>query len=136
VVGGLADKALALKRGEEAERILSSQLGHLLQDASSGEELEDEVLTAASFYAVKLANVTQQGRWVDYVFRLHAAQARPCSPAVVDALYESVRRARNVDLVELRTYIQVLKERLAELRPTERFVLGRLEGLERLLAAG
>src|SRR5262249_11336946 len=58
LLGGVAEKVLALGRGDEAERILSSYLRNLLQNARVGGELELVVAEKAATYAVRIAEVT------------------------------------------------------------------------------
>ena len=67
------------------------------------------------------------------VFRLHRALRRTCSTASVDELYTVLRRVKQPSRVELRAYLEVLREIENGLGPAERFLVGRLEGLERLI---
>jgi hypothetical protein len=134
LLGALADKAIALGHGDDAERILNTHMLQVLEDARRGHDPGADVCEKAARYAVKLAGVTAKGRWVDYVFELYAAVRRPCATEIVDELYEVLRRVKQVSLGSLRTYVGVLKEGASSLGPSERFLLSRLEGLERLAA--
>jgi predicted component of type VI protein secretion system len=62
------------------------------------------------------------------------AQTRPCPGPVIDELYNAFRKVNAVDLVRLRAYVAHLREKLATFGPAERFLIQRLEGLERLAA--
>jgi hypothetical protein len=135
LLGILADKALAMGRGEEAEKLLFEQLDQLLVDAQRGAKVPTETLDRASDYALKLALATSNGRWVDYIFRLHTALRRMCAGPVVDELYTVLRKVKAVNLTVLRDYLQELRDLSASLGPADRFLLSRLEGLERLAAA-
>ena len=135
LLGILADKALAMGRGDEAEKLLFEQLDQLLVDAQRGVTVATETLERASVYALKLALVTTNGRWVDYIFRLHAAVGRTCAGSVVDELYTVLRKVKSVNLTVLRDYLDGLHERSQSLGPADRFLLSRIEGLERLAAA-
>jgi hypothetical protein len=135
LLGTLADKAFALGRVDEAERLLTEQLAHVLEDAERGLELAPETVERASDYAVKLASSTANGSWVDYIFRLYTALRRPCPGPVVDELYTVLRRVKQVNLGVLRNFIEVLRMQGGALGPAERFLLNRIEGLERLAAA-
>ena len=135
LLGILADKALAMGRGEEAEKLLFEQLDQLLVDAQRGVNVLTETLERASDYALKLATATSNGRWVDYIFRLHAAVGRTCPGPVVDELYTVMRKVKTVNLTVLRDYLEGLRELSASLGPADRFLQSRLEGLERLAAA-
>jgi hypothetical protein len=134
LLGSLADKAIAMGRGDEAERILGQQLSAIADDAAQGRDVGIEVCERAADYAVKLAGVTGKGQWVDYVFELYTSLKKPCPAPVVDALYGTLRKARGTNRGVLRAYVDLLKEQLSSLNPTERFLLSRVEGLERLAA--
>ncbi|HKO46957.1 MAG TPA: FHA domain-containing protein [Polyangiaceae bacterium] len=135
LLGILADKALAMGRADEAEKLLLEQLDQLLLDAQRGATVATMTLERASEYALKLALATSNGRWVDYIFRLHAAVGRTCAGSVVDQLYTVLRKVKAVNLTVLRDYLQGLRELSLHLGPADRFQLSRLEGLERLAAA-
>jgi len=89
--------------------------------------------TAARF-AAKLATATGKGTWADYVIELYDAELRPCPANVVDELYNAFRKVNAIDLVRLRGYVARLRDKQGSLGPAERFLLQRLEGLERLAA--
>jgi hypothetical protein len=135
LLGILADKALAMGRGDEAEKLLFEQLDQLLIDAQRGVTISTETAERASEYALKLAIATSNGRWVDYIFRLYTALGRMCAGSIVDELYTVLRKVKAVNLPVLRDYLDRLHERTANLGPADRFLLSRLEGLERLAAA-
>ena len=77
LLGGVADKVLALGRGEEAEKILASYLRNLLDLARAGKGPGPKNADKAVSYAVKLAEATKKGEWVDYAVELFMAQKRP-----------------------------------------------------------
>jgi len=135
LLGVLADKALALGRGDEAERLLGEQLHALLNDLEGGRPVHDESVDRATEYAIKLAAATGNGAWVDFIFRAYMAAQRPCPATVVDELYTVLRKVEKVNLGALRAYLAVLKEKAASLGPAERFLVSRIEGLERLASA-
>lgn len=135
LLGILADKALALGRADEAERLLTEQLDQVLADLEAGRDVKTELFERSADYAMKLAGGTGSARWVEYIFRAFASVRRPCPAGIVDELYSLVRRIDRVNLGALRTYIEVLRENSGTLGPNERFLVSRLEGLERLVAA-
>jgi hypothetical protein len=51
---------------------------------------------------------------------------------VIDELYNAFRKVNAVDLARLRAYLAVLHQKQATFGPAERFLLQRIEGLERL----
>ncbi len=134
LLGDLAEKAFALGRGEEAERILATRLDNVLRDAELGRTPTSESAEQAARYAVRLAGVTQKAKWVSYIFQLYGLLRRPCPASVVDELYEVLRKVRAVDMAPVRGYLEVMRA-VDDLGPAERFLLRRIEGLERVAAA-
>ena len=127
-------KAFALGRGEEAERILATRLGNVLKDAEAGRLVTPEAAEQAAQYAVRLASTTKKGQWITYIFKLYTTLQRLCSTALVDELYEVLRKVSEPDVSAVRAYLDVLKS-LSELGPADRFLIRRLEGLERIAAS-
>lgn len=134
VLSSVAEKALALGRADEAERLLENYLGGVLADAESGQTPDLETTARAGNYAIQLAALTQKPKWVHFIFRLHTALGRPCSAEIVDKLYELVRRISNVEMASLRTYLAALDREQERLSKAERFIFKRLQGLEALAA--
>lgn len=131
VLGSVADKVLALDRGDEAERILSGVLVSVQREAATGKELSSAVSERAATYAVRIASATGRASWLDYTIDLYAKLGRVLPLAVVDQLYDVVRKARGMNVNGLRAYVALLETK--ELGPSERFVLQRLQGLERVV---
>jgi pSer/pThr/pTyr-binding forkhead associated (FHA) protein len=132
LLGGVADKALAMGRTEEAERILQALLLEIRKRAEDGVGVDAEVAEYAARYAARLAGATAKGAWVDYVFDLYAMLKRPLPAPVVDELYTVVRKVKSLDLPRLRSYLGVLRDLAPTFGPAERFLMQRIEGLERL----
>ena len=86
--------------------------------------------TAARF-AAKLATATAKGAWVDYVVALYTAARRPCPAPLVDELHAVVRKTSAVDLDAIRSYVDLLRENSSAYGPADRFLVQRIEGLER-----
>jgi hypothetical protein len=131
--GMLAEKALAMGRGDEAERLLAPQIEQLLADVVGGKKHEVASVERAAVYALRLALVTGKSSWMDVVFRFYRAMGRLCPSTIVDELYAVARKVKVPDRAELRSYLAVLREQSHEFGPADRFLLGRLEGLERSL---
>jgi pSer/pThr/pTyr-binding forkhead associated (FHA) protein len=134
LLGGVADKVLALGRGEEAERILASFLLALRDGLRRKPVLQPDMLNKAAGYAVKLAGATGKGQWFDYTVELYTLVKRPMPASVVDELYTVVRKVSNVSVSALREYGELLRTIQASLSPSDRFVAQRFEGLVRLAA--
>lgn len=134
LLAGVADKALAMGRAVEAERILASPLADVIEASRAGKPLTAPLVDQAARFSAKLATATGKGTWADYVVELYAAQRRPVPAPVIDELYNALRRVASIDLTKLREYIETLKLDIATYGPGERFLIQRLEGLERLAA--
>ncbi|MFO0658961.1 MAG: FHA domain-containing protein [Polyangiaceae bacterium] len=134
VLGGVADKALALGRAEEAERILRSLLDQVIQGSRSSRRNSPEVVDQAARYAARLAGATGKGTWFDYVIELYDLERRIMPAAIVDELYVVLRKVDNVSLAAIRTYLDDLRDLSGAYGPADRFVLQRIEGLSQLVA--
>ncbi|MGO9833640.1 MAG: FHA domain-containing protein [Polyangiaceae bacterium] len=132
LLAGVAEKALAMGRAEEAERLLAAPLADVVDASRAGKPLAPALVDVAARFAAKLATATAKGPWADCVIELYQAQGRPCSAQVIDELYNAFRKVNAVDLARLRAYLAVLHEKQATFGPAERFLLQRIEGLERL----
>lgn len=134
LVAGLADKSLAQGRVDEAERIAEGTLTDLLRDAKKG-VVDDALMQIATRCAVKLATATERGRWIDYLFDLHAAPGAVLPTPVVDSLYDLVRRVPDVSRGRLRDYVSRLDAVQPTLSATEKFSVRRIAGLEAVIAS-
>lgn len=130
---GVADKVLALGRGDEAEKLLGTALNNMLKATQAGSVIAPASASRAASYAVRIADATGKARWIDYCFDLYAALARPLPSDIVDHLYVALRKVNGVAIVGFRTYLEKMKGAAAGFSPTERFVQQRIEGLERLI---
>ncbi|MDC0739738.1 FHA domain-containing protein [Polyangium mundeleinium] len=132
LIGSVADKALAMGRAEEAERILLRSLNDVLQKARDGKEPPLDLASTAAIYAAKLASATGRGIWIDYIFELYTRIDQLVPGTVVDELYSAVRKVKTLDMGKMRAYTESLRSRSSSFGPSERFVQQRIEGLERL----
>ena len=133
LIGMLGDKALALGRPDEAERLLGPHIEQLVADAEGGRRVDLPALERGSEYALKLAAATGNQHWVDCVFRAHRVLRRLFSALLVEELYTVSRKVRQPSWGEFRQYLKTIRELEGELGPADRFLLSRLEGLERSL---
>jgi hypothetical protein len=134
LLGGVAEKALAMGRADEAERLLAGPLGDVVEATRGGKHVSAWLVDVAARLAAKLATATTKGAWADYVIEIYQAQGRPCAAPVVDELNSAFRKVNAIDVVRLRAYLAELREKQATFGPAERFLLQRIEGLERLAA--
>jgi hypothetical protein len=134
VLGGLAEKAIGMGRGDEAERIVGRQLEAIVEKAEHGELVPAEDFPKAVLFSMRIAELTRKSRWVTCLFRLYGARAQLMDAETVNFLY-----ALGPKLLEpssrplLRDYLSVLSPMLESYDPGQRFVLKRLEGLEQVL---
>jgi len=133
LLGMLADKALGLGRGEEAEKLLGPQIEELLREVEGGKRYEVAGVERACEFALRIAQLTGNGVWMDAVFRFYAAMRRLPPSGLVDEVIATARKVRQPNIHALRGYLVVVREGPDALSPSERFLLGRLEGLERSL---
>jgi pSer/pThr/pTyr-binding forkhead associated (FHA) protein len=132
LLGSVAEKVLALGRGEEAERIMSSYLRNLLKTARVNSEVDLVVAEKAASYAVRMAEATGKGTWVDYTFELYGIVRHPLPAPIVDHLYASLRKITAPSIHVFREYLSVLRAGGSRLSPSDRFLVRRIEGLEGL----
>lgn len=141
VLSQLADKALSLGRADEAERVLSTVLGNILQTAKSSPEKSDndaarDTVAAAARYALRLADVLHKAAWLDYAFELYTAANHRMPAELVDELYRVTSQEHYGNTRPLHAYLAQARTSAVAWGPTERFLLQRLEGLARRIAGG
>ena len=134
LLGNVVEKALAMGRTLEAERMLASPLADVIEASRSGRRVTPSLVDMAAKYSARLATATGKGAWADYVIELYAFQRRPCPAPVIDELYNAFRKVSAVDIGRLRKYIEEMHSRLQTFSAADRFLIQRIEGLERLAA--
>ncbi len=134
LLGSVAEKALAMGKHVEAERILASPLADVIEASRAGKRITPSLLDQAARFSARLATATGKGAWADYVIELYQSQGRIVPAPVIDELYNAFRRVSAIDLGRLREYVAQLRDQLGQFGPAERFLFQRIEGLERLAA--
>lgn len=134
LLGSVAEKALAMGKVDDAERILASPLGDVIEASRAGKTLTPNLVDMAAKFSARLATATGKATWFDYVLELYAREGRPSPANVIDELYAAIHKVSGVDLGRLRAYVADLRPKLPSYGPAERFLFQRLEGLERLAA--
>jgi hypothetical protein len=94
--------------------------------------LDAPVAEKSAIYAVRLAEATRSGKWVDYLVELFTYQRRPLPGLVVDQLYTVIRNVSGINVSALRKYVALLHAIQNTLGPSDRFVVQRIEGLEQI----
>jgi hypothetical protein len=134
VLGGLADKAISMGRGDEAERIIGRQLDAIVEKAERGLSVESTDFEKASLFALRIAELTKKSRWVSVLFRLHTAQGKLMDAEMVNTLYSLGPKLLDPSArPALREYVSALGPMVETYAPGDRFVMKRLEGLEHVL---
>ncbi len=134
VLAGLVEKALALKHGEDAERVFGALLRDVTERVEAGIDPGPDVIDKCAELAVKLSALTTNGVWIDGAIRLFTRVARPLPVAVIDELHDVLRRVSAIDMQAFRAYAADLRARADRMGPAERFLVGRIEGLARMAA--
>jgi len=136
VLDRIADKALALGRYEEAERMLARRMRGMVLEARSGDRKPPaDKREAATEYALTLASGLSKGEWVDWIFDIHDACGALITEETIERLHELVRRIRYRGSPVFRRYVEGLRERSGSVNKREQFLVRRIEGLERVVGA-
>ena len=142
VIGGIATKAVKLGRLDEAERVLLPHLDELLERAMQrrsiadlAEEDADALFERATSFALILARGSRPTNWIDWLLRFHAATERIMSAETVDTLHDLVRNSGYHSPRYLEAYLQVLGKQVTRCTSAERFLIGRIGGLARVVEA-
>lgn len=126
VIGALAERLAASGNLDEADRVLSAHLKRILQGATAGLSVPDDVRLLASKHALSLARWIGRSSWIDYVVELHLAARRAMSPATFTDFESVLLSIGDFDRQLLTYYVDGLRGERALLTAEERLVLERL----------
>jgi hypothetical protein len=132
VIGALADRLASNGNLDEARRVLSSHLKRILQGATAGLTVPDEVCSLASRHALSLARWTSQSTWIDYVVELHLAARRAMSAPTFSDFENVALSLGHFDRQLFGYYVDSLRDERALLTTEEQRVLERLSRLTEL----
>jgi pSer/pThr/pTyr-binding forkhead associated (FHA) protein len=125
-LGHLADKMFTMGRVDAARNILESHLNEILTGTRAGRRPSVKLLDAASRYAVKLAQETLDGRWVDAAVEMHLIMCRPLREETIQQL-ASLRAKAAIGSDELLArYHERLRGNLASMSVAERMLVERV----------
>ncbi len=134
VLGGLAEKAIGMGRGDEAERIVGRQIEAIITRIESGAAIDNDDFDKAASYSLKIAELTRKSRWVTNLFRLYAGKVKLMDAEMVNLLYSLGPKLNEPSARPfLRDYVTSLSPMIETYDPGQRFVVKRLEGLEQVL---
>jgi len=126
-VAKLAEKALALGRADEAERILQRALTESME-AVRRPESDPATAELAASLAARLATATGAGRWFDACVGVYRARGEVPPAQVIDLLFAAAHKVKAIDKGLFREYVAAMKTAPGD-SPARRFLLQRLEGL-------
>lgn len=126
VIGTLAERLAAGGNLDEARRVLSSHLKRILQGATAGLTVPEEVCSLASRHALSLAHWTGQSMWIDYVVELHLAARRAMNEETFARFESAALSVGDFDRQLFTYFVDGLRGERALLTEGERSVLDRL----------
>lgn len=133
LLAGISNKALALGRYEEADRMLAPTLDRMALSAIQS-RVSPEDLPEATRFVLRLCEGPNNARWFRWLFEIYSATGELMTMETIDTLHNLVRQARFTTPGPLRTYLETLRAQDGW-GGNERFRLRRLEGLERVITA-
>jgi FHA domain len=132
---GVAEKVMALGRYDEAERLLGRWLQDVLSTARAQKSMDDVRAKEVTWQALKLAEGTKRSVWLDWVFEYHEALGVLLGALEIEKVHDLVRKLRYSNVVLVRRYLDAMRGQASGFTPSERFLLSRLEGIERTISA-
>jgi pSer/pThr/pTyr-binding forkhead associated (FHA) protein len=129
LLGKMVDKFIAAGRVADAERVIHDHMMRVLDGARAALVVPQEVCDSAGEQAMKLAQASRNGRWVNYAVELHMRAHRVMSEAVTQGLFSALLSVPSIDVRLFRHYIQLLRGMAPGLTRVE------LERVNRLAAA-
>lgn len=108
LLGNIADKALAMGRFRDADRVLGTHLRNVLDDAKADRGVVPENLLLCSKYALKFAVASGDGAWFDYVIELFLVEKMPCPDELVIELQVALDKVDDVDRTLIERYVETM----------------------------
>jgi pSer/pThr/pTyr-binding forkhead associated (FHA) protein len=125
----VADKSLTMGRIDDAEWIVAKFAEDIDQRLRDGHRVPPETIDRTTVQALKLAMATSNADWLEWIFHLYRDARRVLPPEAIEELHRVVRRLRYPLTPSLLGYVETLREMSPTLKPPERFLLQRMEGL-------
>lgn len=129
----IADKALAMGRFDEAERILGPSLTRVKEDAQRNKEVFPKTRLDGTDFAVRLMDGPKAQEWMAWVLDLHTDLDVVLEKSTIAALHVAARKMKTPPTRYLEAYLRTLSKRSHP--PAERFRIKQLEGLLRVMKA-
>lgn len=128
----LADKAFAMGRPEEAERLLTSPLSELMKEIQKGASIDPAVLARFAAAALRLATELSKASWVEWIFGSYQATHQFIPASIIDALLVLAPKLKHLSRKPIADYMAAMQS-ASSLSANERFLLQRLESLAKRL---
>lgn len=129
----VAEKYFVLGQAREAERILRPLLEGLLRHCESGRDPGQGDVELATDLVLRIAETHRSGEWINYIFGLFTALQRPMTAEQVERLCRVAPDSQGVKMSAFRGYLDALGKVIDRLGPKERFLVRRIQGLEKRL---
>ncbi len=129
-----AERALASGNRNEAEHLVGQGLSDTYVAIVSC-RLGPAALEEPTRFALRLAVVTSNTKWLDWIFRAHQAAKAVLPVATVEELDRVGRALRYRVGSPMKSYVDSIASRLGELSASERFAFSRVQALVRTLLA-
>ncbi|MEM9861810.1 MAG: FHA domain-containing protein [Myxococcota bacterium] len=133
LIKAIADKALAMGRYDEAERILGPSLKRLRTASSGDGRIFDSTRKDAVDLVLRLCEGPDGERWLTWLFELHTELQEVLEKDAIATLHKSVRKMKSPSSAPLENYLDALDGKA--LSPSEAFRVKQLEGLLRVIQA-
>ncbi len=122
----LADKMFTMGRVDAALRILEGPLKEILDGARLGRLPSAALLDVVGRYAVKLANDTVDGSWVDLAIETHLLSGRPLREETIQKLATLRAKAPIGNDALIEQYYEQLRGVMASFSPADRLLSERV----------
>jgi hypothetical protein len=132
-LAAVAEKFFLLGQNAEAERVLRPRLEDVARRCRQAPRSSQKDLDTAVVLAARLATELRAPAWIDYIFGLYMALARPVGASRIELLEDVMRQVPGASLGGFREYLRVLAAQQADFSPAELLSMRRLERLESLL---
>lgn len=130
LLGTVVDSALESGDPGDAEALVSKQLQRMLADARRERSLPAESCQVAADSALKLAEATGKGTWIDYAVELYLTSRRLVPLKLVRDLFRIAPRVRATDPSLVRRYLAWARSQTLDAE--QRVVVARLARFSRL----
>ena len=131
----VADKSLTMGRVDDAEWIVAKFAEDIDQRQRDGQRIPPDTMDRTTVLALKLALATSNADWLEWIFHLYRDAHRVLPGDAIEELHKVVRHLRYPASPALQGYVDMLRGLASGLKPADRFVLQRLEGVLEVAAS-